>query len=538
MRIWFSNFLQNDRLTKLIFGLIVLVCVIATFVYSLSEKAFYVWDNSFYQSQTYDFLNQLRISPSAGIQYILTNSQGDYNVYYSVPLLLFILGGNSRGAFESGLVLVYLVPFVLVSAFIGAKLIGNLSRRAFWVTLIIGFCLPTVWLPVLRGYPDTAAALVLGLAILLYLKDPTLKKIGQLLGLGLLLGLAILLRRHFAYSVISFFGALGVVALVTFIQQARQKLKPALRQLGERIIQLAVIGIVGLLLIILVNVQLVLKTLTIDYNKLYASYIEPTPKVLGWFLDSFGWVPFGASLVGLYLIWRKSECKPDVLFFGLFGFFELILWVAYVREISIQYTLHLTVFVIVGLAGLFLYIWDYLKSLSRPRPAQVVPVVGVLVLVLNGVVGLFLPISTFPGTLFTGNWQPLQRPDYQRVVALAEYLDQQTAWEDQIYTVASSYRFNAETLLAANEAGNGTSEPTIQLLTPPDIDSRDYYPLEPLLEASLVVVIDPYQYHVSYDQQLIVRVVYDMFKQNTGLARDFTILNPNFMIDSQTSTLR
>lgn len=527
---------KNKVPILLILLLFVGSCILVVFYVSV-EKAFYVWDNEFYYRFTGELYQQFNVSFGSGIAYLIDSLNNDYNVYYALPIQpFFFIAGNSRPVYEIALVAVYLVPFILVTGLIGRRLLQDKPGWVFWLFIGAALLVPTVWLPTLRAYPDTAAALAAALATLVYLKDPSLKRLGRLLLLGLLIGLATLLRRHFAYTALSFFGAAGVVALVRFAGEMRDqgKARKAVRRLIERILQLALAAIFALLTVTAFNPQVVVKTLVIDFNKLYSSYLVPWTQELGWFLDSFGWLPFGLAVSGLVLLWRNSGRKEEVLFFGLFGLFELLFWGVYVRQISIQYTLHLSIFIVVGLAAFLLYGWEAVKTRAKPALNRAAAGLGVVFLVVNCLAGVALPPGTAGANLFSTNWQPLIRDDYAQVINLTNYLDQQTTLENPIYVAASSYRFNSDTFLAANRAITGQTKPTINLLVTPDIDSRDFYPLDALQKASIVVVIDPFEYHIASEQQQVVKVVFDMFLQKRALAQDFAVLNDNFLIDART----
>jgi hypothetical protein len=535
MRANLAAFMRKDRLSILL--ILLLFAGVSLFVYGYVsvEKAFYVWDNEFYYRFTGELFQQFNISFGAGLHYLLESLNNDYNVYYALAIQpFFYIAGTSRPVYEIALVVVYLVPFILVTALVARKLLENRARGLYWLAIGVALVVPTVLLPTLRAYPDTSSALAIALATLLYLKDPSFKRLGQLLGGGLLIGLAALLRRHFAYSVFSFYGAVGVVAVVRFAGEWRVKKGKAIRPLIRRVFQVTLGAIFALFTVTIFNPQIVAKTLVIDFNKLYGSYLVPWPQELGWLLDSFGWLPFGLAVVGLFLLWRNSTRKEEALFFALFGLFEFLLWVFYIRQISIQYTLHLSLFIVVGLTAFIYYAWQFLKTRTQPAVFRATAALGVVLIAANLLAGLVLPTGTAGEKLFSTNWQPLIRSDYQQVINLTKYLQEQAGTDHPIYVVASSYRFNSDTLLAANRMATGQAAPTLLLVSTPDIDSRDYYPLEHLLKADIVVVIDPFEYHIAPDQQQVVKVVYDMFLQNKALAQDFEVLNPGFPIDAST----
>ncbi|MBN9391986.1 MAG: hypothetical protein J0I20_28375 [Chloroflexi bacterium] len=532
MRANLAAFTRKNRLSILLILLLFVGAALFVYGYVAVEKAFYVWDNEFYYRFTGELFQQFNVSFGAGLHYLLESLNNDYNVYYALAIQpFFFIAGTSRPVYEIALVVVYLVPFILVTALVARKLLENRARGLFWLAIGVALLVPTVMLPTLRAYPDTSSALAIALATLLYLKDPAFKRLGQLLGVGLLIGLAALLRRHFAYSVFSFYGAVGVVALVRFAGEWQSKKGKAVLPLIRRVFQVALGAIFALLTVTIFNPQVVAKTLVIDFNKLYGSYLVPWPQEFGWLLDSFGWLPFGLAVVGLFLLWRNSTRKEEALFFALFGLFEFLLWVFYIRQISIQYTLHLGIFIVVGLASFIYYAWQFLKTRTQPTVFRSTAALGVVLIAANLLAGLAFPAPT---KIFSTNWQPMIRADYQQVVNLAKYLDDHTTLDDPIYVVASSYHFNSDTLLAANRVATGQTDPTLLLPSTPDIDSRDYYPLERLLSATVVVVIDPFEYHIAPDQQQVVKVVYDMFLQNKALAQDFSVMNPGFPIDAST----
>jgi hypothetical protein len=73
--------------------------------------------------------------------------------------------------------------------------------------------------------------------------------------------------------------------------------------------------------------------------------------------------------------------------------------------------------------------------------------------------------------------------------------------------------------------GESTS---LKILYSPQIDSRDFFPLKPLLQADYVVVTTPFQYHLSQDEQKVVKVVFDVFAQQWKISKDFKKLPEEF----------
>lgn len=68
------------------------------------------------------------------------------------------------------------------------------------------------------------------------------------------------------------------------------------------------------------------------------------------------------------------------------------------------------------------------------------------------------------------------------------------------------------------------------MLGAPEIDSRDFFPLEALLRARYVVVVEPFQHHLAPERQGVVAVVVELFGADREFARDFTRLLDGFTL--------
>ena len=69
----------------------------------------------------------------------------------------------------------------------------------------------------------------------------------------------------------------------------------------------------------------------------------------------------------------------------------------------------------------------------------------------------------------------------------------------------------------------------LNIFLTPQIDSRDFYPLELLLKANYVIVSTPVQYHLSNPEgQKVVEVVHRALTENWGIAEDFVRLSEEF----------
>ncbi len=494
------------------------------------EHYFYSWDLAFYQAYAQDTVHEITAkSRTAALKLVARSLGDDYNLLFTVPLVPFGLGlGNSRQVYEIGLAVVYLLPFGLVCGLVGTRLIANARFfPVFWSAVALTVFTPLVWSPLLYGYPDIGAATLLGLAIWAYLYDRQLGQWWQIPLIGLALVGAILFRRHFAYGVTAFYFALGLDVLA----EARTKSKKVVNYLINQLWRIGLTGLIIGVVLLTVGARFLAKISSYDPNTLYASYLHDWWTVLDWFGGgSFGWLAFVLAIAGFGLGWRYQMLKPGANFVLLFGLVSLAQWVLLVRQISIQYTLHITLVLIMGLLTLGWVLWQRRKKLA----AKVGLFLVLLYIIANftfGITPLTLP-DNFPGrVLFSASHPPLVREDYAEVGRLINYLREKAPKSEPLYVVASTLLMNDDLIRYGEAALYGQQAAKLKVLYTPHVDSRDFYPLQVLTQAEYALVVEPFQHHLEVTEQKLVKVSYDMFTQSSGIGADFEKLPETFKLE-------
>lgn len=522
---------RQELLIDLVLGIALLAAILSvTYLYVSSEHIFYWSDYSGYQNITHAIVAHSYESPGAAIGAIAGSMGSDYNAIFTIPLVPVIrIFGESRLVYELGLAVVYLLPFTLVLAAVAVKLIPLRPRAVFWSTVALTLLTPMVWEPTLRGYPDTGAAFAIALAVWIYLYNTRLDRWWQIPLIGFLLVAAMLFRRHFAYAATAFVGALVLHALTRFAARMRQRMRESLRELCSSAVRIALVVVVASLVLLVFGRSFVHRILTVDYNELYASYLDPSPVVLRWYLEVYGWAATICAAVGLILGIRRRTAQLDVaVFIAIFGGLSLIQWSLVVRQIGEHYTLHFTPTIVLGLAALVWTVWTWLRGRRRALALCAVS----LVMIANMVAGLTSvgSAASVVRPLFALNTPPLTRPDYDQVVQLVDYLRGQAAQGEPIYVVASSGIMNRDLLPNAEHALYGWDGSRLNIMPIPHIDSRDFLPLEMLLQAQYVLVVEPFQHQLDVDQQRVVKVVFDLFAENQEIAHDFVRLPTTFAL--------
>jgi hypothetical protein len=508
----------------LLSGLIIL-SISLTYFYISQEQYYYYWDYARSFQQLNDLINSFQRSALEGIGLILISLFDDYTQLPSIPILpLRIILDGSRLGFISSLVLAYVIPFALVMGLTLSKIILVQSRLIFWSTSFFSLLIPSVWISVFRGFPDIGGSTLVSLAMLIYWQDSNLKTKSHRTLIALLLSISVLFRRHFIYSVRALIITIIICKLIEIFPRRKRKLILFLKYL--KIFSLRITHI--LLLFCVFSFIIIIKALFINYRDLYASYEVSSISNADFYIQAFGLVICVFSTVG-FICCHSNELidqrKSNFLF--LFGFISSIQWALFAKQISIQYVTHFLIFIIPG-SYLLIYI-TYQKFKRYTKNAFLV--FSTFFYGLNLIYAISPNLKFFSSIplLFSKKEPPLFREDYDRVASLVNHLRVHSNSSQKIYVAASSYTLNYSVFTVVEQQLFGKS--ILSISRNSNIDSRDFYPLNGLLQAHYVVVASPYQYHVNPKEQTVVKVVVDAFKENWAIAQDFTLLPQTFQLE-------
>jgi hypothetical protein len=521
------------KLPRKSFGLFLIIIAFAvsiTTLYVSSEHIFYWWDYAAYKEIAVDTSKMLVQYPLQALKAVYLSTWLDYNYYFALPLAPILkLFNYSRLGYIISLVLIYQIPMLIISGYITRKIFPSLSY-AGWITIFTGLSIPVFWASTFRGYPDIGSVLLITIAVAIYLRDMELKQWQfQLPMIGILLGLTIIFRRHFAYNVASLLFSIEIFLLLFAFRYFKEGWKKFLLEFLNSLIKTQIILAFLVLTIVLLAPGLLMKVVYVNYLNLYASYSVDAFQVFILFLKTYGvlWIP---TIIGLIMGIPKMQKtfhtesqnidQRSLYFILLFGATSAIVWITIPRQIGTQYVLHVALPVVLGTSAFITWI------ASNSKEHYWLTTFGVyLILVFNLWAGLsptrFSPIRT------TLNYPPLYRQDYNEVIRLVDYLREITKGKEKVYIVDSSKLINSEIIHYAEVSKYG-KDASLQILYSPQIDSRDFYPLEPLLQADYIVVTSPLQYHLSVNEQKVVKFVFDIFAQQWKLSKDFQELPQKF----------
>ena len=480
-----------------------------TALYVASEQTYYWSDFVNYQYFT-EYIFEIYQDSRLDALNLILNSRDttSYNLLFTVPLLpVFDIFGLSRFTYILSLVLFYLLPFALSLGAVATQIINAPARQVFWGTVFLSLLSPFTLATSFRGLPDTGGMTLICLAVFLYLQShrasakvrfPT---IITLIGVGLLLAGAIAFRRHFAYSVVAFLGAMLIWEVMSFW-------KWGLGAIIATVLRVTTIALSIFLALAIAMPNFLQDSLNRDYRSLYLSFTHPIGDVLNYYGNGAGWLLWGLAILG----WLSIQDSKRGAFPFLLGLWEIGLWLGIVRYTHVHYTLHFAPFLVWGIAAL---IWETRR-------------VGVLVWILvgfNAIVGLTpLSLPQVPG--LAQGYPPLVRDDIAQVDLLVAALRDMP---QPVYVAASSEHLNPDLIRSAERQIYG-DDLKLAVLRVPQVDSSDEYPLRALLQAQTVVVPDSFQHSLRPDEQTVVRVVSDAFNQEWTLIQDFLRLNRRFSL--------
>ncbi|MEO8608578.1 MAG: hypothetical protein ABI690_11880 [Chloroflexota bacterium] len=515
-------------LNSLLFLMLTAFIVVITITFVAHEREFYFWDYKGYQDRSLELATYFRSlsQPSlndfvALFEAVRASTFNDYSYYPAVlPAAAALALGNSRTVYILALMLFHMLPFALVVGAIATQLFPSRRYALFWATAFVTAMIPTIWRATMRGYPDIGAALLMALAIFLYLRDLKRQRWWHIILIGLLLALSILFRRHFLYAVGSFFVAAALEKGILLVNdwrrgQARRGLLKAMAG-SVRISLILVATLIGM---VIFGPYFVGRLFSENFSALYASYLFSIPETLYSITSNYGWLLIIAALVGFASAFYSGIFRnPASIFFSLFLGVIFLVWVFIVRQTGEHYPLHFAAGLVIGLVALGYGLWT-----SHRR---VIVAVASIFLIFNFFISLdplriVSPYAFQSTNLLSASAGPLINDDYDEDLRLVNFLRGQKP--TSVYVASVSGSLNQDLLISADKVAQEQDKTDfiLPVLYTPDVDSRDWYPVEQLLHVEWVVVAKPFQHSLAAAEQDVVGVVVRAFSEDWPITQDF-----------------
>jgi hypothetical protein len=542
-------------------GIALLLATLIPLLYVHQEQTIHFWDQAMYQDMASSKAAQLKAMwplSFEGIKWQLiatySSTGRDYSDYHTLLISPFLLVfGQSRLVYILALSWCYLLPFSLAIGLMATLLRSSNQQNLFWFATYLTLLTPSVWLPVLNGYPDIASAALLVLAFYFYFKDTGLQNKKYLFGMSACFALSILFRRHFAYDVLTFFVCASLHRVWLVVGQRHVSLQTMALRLLQQGLRICGIGVGMVVLLIVLGYPFVKKLTYTSYSHLYAAWEMDVVTNLIYYFSFYGWVLFAFVGIGIYYqLTKKTFINAKVAFWFICFFLTILslLWVLKVKQLGFHYTLHFTPWLILLAVSIF---WSFWHQASRPA-RMLLALTGTSYVLLNLWASLsavsYISVAPYqfledtPSTNLAivrragaASYPPPRREDLPELLRIITYLRSVALPGDPIYVAASSFTLNADLLLHVDRAvthpadARHASSPEAGLNIfqwIPFADTKDAYPLDKIIQAEFIVVSNPIQYHLRPQVQQVIRVVNAAFTEQWAFSKDFQLLPVSF----------
>ena len=510
----------------LVLSLILATCVFFVAGYLAEETPGYYWDYVTY----YDQLREIRDEVGSGdwprfLETLILTRGSDYNLSPAIPLLpIYLIASLSRLTYILGLVIIYLIPATIVLVLIIQECWKDSGRRiSFFLALGLVLLYPMFWAPTLRGYADVAALIPMGLAGLILFRTRWILQasVKQALFIGIFLYCTFLLRRHYAYSIVSIISISYLFAgwSLVFTPSRREFF---LRRLARNSF---FAGLAMLVPALIIQGPLVQRIVTTSYKSVYIAYQKGFLEKL---LDIYAQNgPFWVFLVGcgcLYAIYLRNSKLLFCLATGVLSY-------ALFQSTQAPYIHHTLPFYF-WLAPLAAWPLTYIES--QPTAIRRAGL-GALLLGFASVVSLpslaWSDITRSP--LFswskpiqaTDRFPPFRLKSYPALKKLVEELESPEYANKRIFVLASSFEFNPSILRSLSP------ELAPRILDGGDVDLRDGFSVAKALNADFIVTTRKPALHLPMQhQQVIVIPNRALLDSASPLGKSFTA-NPEKTYD-------
>lgn len=477
------------------------LCSLFFLIHTASQdQTIYVYDNLETWEPAVHVSSQVFMNPYEAVRDLMYSiNHEDYNRL--IPMLISIpmhFIGFSFVHYISYIWLLFGIPSVILLSLMVQSWIFDIAgyRAPLLIILLVNYCIPSLMFPVLGGYANVSILLpvCILLALLLGLKRHHSMPYSVLI--SAMSVLSVLQARTAAYAVVGCF--FGYTLYCIYQGYRANDFKQICIFLIKQYLAIAVISVAAMLLFFR---PFFIHTLTYDIGTAYSAYtlgadfltrLLAASHHLGIVLNTIGVValvcgvctkalrPYMAMLVGWIIIGAMLFCKVQLM--GVQHVYIVILPM---------------MILISGLCGVML---------DRNKPIAI----GLVFFVILNLAQAFFHMLAMEWSVGHGTQI---RCDISAIKDMVS--DLQTEAEknqEKIYFLSSSANYNHNTLSKCNFPEQANAIPNMMITA--DVDLRDGFPVH-FFDADIILVADPIQTHLRYeDQSIVTLLAEDMLSQN------------------------
>jgi hypothetical protein len=517
----------------LAFVLRLLVLVVLTaaigIAYQAVEDFIPYWDYARIERLFQTLAEAFDDGPAAGFEWLRDQvNSSEYNSVFALPLMpVSDLVGVSRDRIVLAVLLVHVTLYLVAFGFLLRKVLGLRSLDEIGLLpLGAALLLPSVFTATMLGFETVAVLPVLTVAVTLFLAaswpdgvPTTVRRLVIFFVAGGLLAATFLIRRAYAYTVISFYVTAGLVLLGELVLG---QLGWRSREARVRVAGLATAGIGSLAVLLGIARDRVLAVLATPYHELYAAWKITSLEAYRQLLSSVGGIMLVAAAVGFLLTRRVVPAGRRVMavLLGLTAAVGFAQWIFLVRlRMRLDKPMLYAPMIALGLALL-------LSGRDDRRWVRVVRAICLVLLVANlgASLGALPAMAPTRRVVFADPLPPLVRDDMDQLRDLVAWLRNETVGADgrgePILVLAATGDLNDSLVKEAEIVFFGWGDQRLDVPPFNTVDRTSNYPVW-LHRAEWVVLARPFQFHTSAGERRLVRFAWDELAERRGVAKNF-----------------
>lgn len=498
-----SGHTLKGRMSRILF--IVLAFLGASVVYYLSSQANFpaILDNGGFYHSAYTFMLLLFSRPFLALCKL--GGTVLFAEYNAILPMITALPLKIAGYSFTRYILVNYVLFIVPAFFVLASIIKRQTEGKYLaLALFMMFMFCPFYYPLLRAYNDVACLVPASLALWLMADydAPSFdrEQVKRDVYISALLLCTLMFRRYFAFYVIGYMSALGLLSLylVAFDKSGRSKF----RGLINAILNIAVIGAFALFVMGVFFSPMLYRTLRMGYSDMYVAYDETLKAKLFEFVSKFGYITLTLAGLGVILPLFTRRMRKYSLFCAIsLAVTGLAFFQVQAMGLHHYYTITLQVFLLAVIGAVSLVHVFRKSGVMKGLVGLVVAaafVIGGANCVMPEVRGAIGPA----GVLFSETYDTPVRSDLPALREVNDYLYSLAGDNRMVYFLASGPAFGSGLLASLGEPYYNAVKYKVGVGK--GVDLRDGFPVD-ILNADILVTTDPVQLHLPEGTQEIVR---------------------------------
>ncbi|MGQ6465460.1 hypothetical protein ACUNET_23050 [Serratia sp. IR-2025] len=501
---------------------ILLAIIIQTSAFIALEQNIYYWDFNGYWRMWEDFCVTFTNEPINSIRTVFHSVRHDD--YNSLPVALtswfYLFDLPSRLSYIISLTVMYLFPTVILFHLLCKRFSDNRAIEWLLITCILPLTFVAFWAPTMKGYPDISGLIPI-IAALLYVSNNDLGdkvRIKKALVTGLLLWSPFLLRRWYAYTVVSLYLSLPVLNYFIY-----NNTKHSFERVIITIKSFFAAGTFSVLLTLIFQGALIRRIIETDYATLYSAYQSSLGYSIDTVCNNIGFYLLPFVIIGLLSVFlEKNRNSKFLVIFSAFNLIFSFFLFTRTQSPGIQHCLPFALWaLIISAFGL-----KKLLQLTNNKAYQcsVLGIVTVSCMFIN-YASLFSANQYQPfGKLLPIKSLPMHVDNFNNYVELVKNIEMLTQGNDKVTILSSSSVLNDDMINTISHR-----KLTGKIAYASQVDLRDGINVESLLSRYFVVA-DPVQTHLSADGQRVITIPANEILSGDGIGSAFRKIGVGFKL--------